>query len=498
MKKAVLLLALVLLGASFAHADIINPVSFTVTPEAVKPTILNTSRDNAEFYVTVENKGETQDTFKILLFEDPKWSYQLLPNPNDKQIMLAAGGKSRFHLLVKGSNVADGKHGVKVWIQSALTGNRNYGILSITTGAPPAPKIPPKPDFDVSLSVPSQMDPRGTYNIIATITNNNELLLDSVNIKLSSNLITEDMNVTVEPNETKAVSFAVLLMDNIPPQSDQLHVNVNYAGEEFYDADHNFEVVEYVLPFKTSVSVAKKFLREERVLTIKNEGNTKKTDTVRLESSLKERLFSRSAPKFTAIKESGKRYFAWQVSLEPEQSMEINVTTSYRILLLVAIALLLLIAYKLSKLNPLIVRKKISHVKTEHKGAVSNLSVVIYLKNRSKEPIRQLRVIERISGMVRLKQDSFDGSMHPVKMHSHEREGTLLEYRFGELSPGDERIIRYKVYSQLHIFGAVSIKPTVVEFQKKNGARRKSRSNPILLPGGEEPPLLPHERKKKF
>jgi len=131
-----------------------------------------------------------------------------------------------------------------------------------------------------------------------------------------------------------------------------------------------------------------------------------------------------------------------------------------------------------------------------HGGAVSQFAVVILLRNRSKDPVSKIRVVERVSKMVHLKKDSFHGSMHPVKMHEHGREGTLLEYRFGELAPGDERVIKYKVYSKLHIFGTISIKPTVVEFIKKNGAKRMSRSNLLALQTEAEKEE-PKKHKKK-
>jgi hypothetical protein len=175
----------------------------------------------------------------------------------------------------------------------------------------------------------------------------------------------------------------------------------------------------------------------------------------------------------------------WDVSLEPEESTKIMLSTSYRLLLLVALVIIALLAYKIGKSNPLIVRKKIMSVHKQG-GAISNLAVVIYLKNRGKETISKLRVVERVPGMVQLKTDSFAGSMHPVKMHSHNKEGTLLEYRFAEITAGDERIIKYKVYSKLNIFGSLVIKPTVVEFFKKNGAKRTSRSNRLTV-SAEEP-----------
>ncbi|MBN1544516.1 hypothetical protein JW898_03575 [Candidatus Woesearchaeota archaeon] len=486
MKKGVfvLFIALCLLCSAFALAQTVTPKTFFVKVEPVKDKILDPAKDSADMYISVENKGTEKDTFKLLYLDDPKWSYQVLPEPINKQITVEPGETGKFHILVKG-NVGDGFYGVKVSVQSLSTGNIIDNVMRIRVGER-APSEPPAANFDVGVSVPAQMDPKGTYNVIVSIKNNNERLLEGVNIKLLSNLITEDTDVTVNPNETKSVSFAVLLMENIRPQKDQLHIAVSYGGEEFYAGDYNFEVVEYVPPFRTDVLVNRKFLRQERTITITNDGNAPKSDSVRLETSLRERFFSRSTPKFTSMKEGGRTFFVWQVSLGPEESAEIMLTTSYRLLVLFALVIIALLGYRIATSNPMVVKKKTVGVR-KHGSAITDLAVVIYLKNRGKEPVKDIRVVERITKMVHLKNDSFAGSMHPVKMHSHP-EGTLLEYRFGELAPGDERLIKYKVYSKLPIFGNLTIKPTAVEFTKRNGAKRKSWSNTLSVDTDAPPP----------
>jgi hypothetical protein len=495
MKKraCILFIALLMLLSAFAYAQTTTS-AFFVGVEAVNDKIMDPADDFAEFVITVENKGSETDTFKLLYLEDPKWSYQVLPGPASKQIDVAPGEAGEIRILVKG-NVDPGRYSVKVSVQSMSTGNILDNVMRIGVGKS-APGVPPDPDFDVDVSVPAQMDPRGTYNVVVDIKNNNELLLEDVNIKLASKFITEDTLVTVEPNEAKSISFAVLLMENIKPQEDQLHVTVNHDGVEFYSADHNFEVVEYVLPFDTRIDVDKRMLKQVRTITITNKGNTLKSDTVRLETSLKEKFFSRATPKFKAVKEDGRYFFAWDVSLEPEESMTITLTTSYRLLLLLALVIIAILAYRIAMSNPLIVKKKIMSVHKEHGGAISDLSVVMLLRNRGNEPITKLRVIERVSSMVKLKKDSFAGSMHPVKMHEHSKEGTLLEYRFGELAPGDERIIKYKVYSKLHIFGTLSIKPTVVEFFKKGNIKKSSCSREVSITTEERVPKTKPMAKK--
>lgn len=498
MKKRalVLFLGLFLLLSVAVSADVAPAPTFFVTAEAVDDVIEDPEENHADFYIVVENKGPEADTYKLLYLEDPRWSYQVLPSPLDKRITVEPGEKERIHVLVKG-NVPKGIYSVKVSVKSLGSGNTIDNVMRIRVGET-APGEPPAPDFDVDVSVPSQMDPAGAYNVIVDIKNNNERLLEDVEVEIKSKLVDEETEVTVQPGETKSVSFAVILMDNVKPQQDQMHVTVDYEGEEFYAGDHNFAVVEYVPPFTTHIDVDRHLLSQDRVITITNEGNTEKSDVVRLETSLKERFFTSSDPEFRAVKEDGKYYFVWDVSLGPDESMEISMRTSYLLLLFLALLIIAFIVYKIALSNPLVVRKKIKSVHREHGGAISDMSVVIMLKNRGKEPLTNIRVVERVTRMVQLRKDSFRGSMHPVKMHEHEREGTLLEYRFGELAPGDTRIISYKVYAKLHLFGTVTIKPTVAEFSTKKG-KKKSRSNEVSVTTEEQVPKSKpaHHSKRK-
>jgi len=481
----VLLIVLLVLCSAVAYADLIAAPTFFVKAEPVIDKILDAKSDHAEFNIVVENKGTEDADFNLQPLPDTLWSYQVFPNILAKKITVPAGESGKIHIYVKG-NVPNNVYYVRV-VVDRVDGEKHIesqsGVMNIQVGEN-KPKEPPKPDFTVDVSVPAQMDPKGTYNVVVNVKNNNERLLKDVAIKLASGLVNDHTVVTVEPNETKSVSFAILLIDNVKPQQDQLQVTVDYENKTYYDQSHNFEVIEYLPPFKTDVQVGKKFLREERTVTITNDGNVQKADTVRLETSLKERFFSWSKPKFQVLKEDGKYYFTWDVSLEPQASTTLKLTTSYRILLLFAAIIIILLAYGIATSNPLIVRKKFKYVHKEHGGAISDLAVVIQLKNRGKTTLSNLRVLEKVSKIVTLKKDSFEGSMHPVKMHSA-HDGTFLEYRFGELTSGDERIIKYRVYSRLPVFGVLSIKPTVVEFNTKKGQKRKSKSSTIFFGEGK-------------
>ncbi|HII71526.1 TPA: hypothetical protein HA265_02105 [Candidatus Woesearchaeota archaeon] len=483
MKKGLgFLIAFLVLFSAFASAEVMDTKLFNIFVEPVQDKIIDKDKDFAEFYIKIENRFTEPETFKFAFLDPPNWKEQILPNPNDRELRIMPGDTGTFHFYVRPSRAVDGVHPVSAILRSEVTGITFRKGFHIQYGEKETPAVmtPPEPDMEVSASVPAKMDPRNPYTVVVNIKNNNERFLENVSVTLDSTNIKDTTSVDVDPDESKGISFAVLFNKDLPPQKDSLHVVVAYQGQTFHDEYHNFEVVEYLPPFDIDVDVQKKLWKRYRTVTITNDGNTEKSDVVRMETSLRERLFSSSVPKYKLVKEEDRQFMTWDVTLAQGASTEIKIKTNYRWLFWIILAILLYFAYLIKKLNPVVVKKKFKSIKKQH-GAVSEMAVAIFLKNTSDKPVTNIRVIERITKMVALKGDSFEGSMHPTKMHAHGSEGTIIEYRFAELGPGDERIITYKAFSKLHIFGVITIKPTVVEFKKKSGATMKSRSNQISI-----------------
>ncbi|NQU78311.1 hypothetical protein HQ545_00935 [Candidatus Woesearchaeota archaeon] len=481
MKKTfVILLGLFLIFSTIAYADVITPKDVLIRVDAINNKITDLDKGYAEFNISITNNKDSTDSFKMLYLDPPNWYAQILPGTSARTVKLAPGDTGSIHMFVRPDKLKRGTYGIRALVQAIGT---NYvyddAVLRIVVGVD-EDEIPPEPDLDVDVSVPAQMDPTGTYTVLVNIANNNKRLLENVKVSISSSIIADSTNVTIQPEDTKSISFAVLLMDNIKPQKDSLAITVDYEGEVFHDSVHNFDVVEYLPPFQTDIEVEKKWLKQIRTIRITNTGNALKSDSMRLETSLKERFFSNSDPKFRIVEQDKKSFLVWDASLEPDESMDITLTTSYRWLVLVAILIIVLLALRFAIPSPLLVKKKLRSVHKSH-GGIADFSVIIYLQNRSKTALTNIRVVERVTKMVELKHDSFAGSLHPAKMHKHDNEGTLLEYRFGELAPGDERIIKYKAHSKLHIFGDITIKPTVVEFISGKGIKRKSRSRELSI-----------------
>ena len=71
--------------------------------------------------------------------------------------------------------------------------------------------------------------------------------------------------------------------------------------------------------------------------------------------------------------------------------------------------------------------------------------------------------------------------MPPDSVQRNEQKGTLLKYVIAELEPFEERIITYKIQTQLNILGGVTLPEIVGRFVSAGGRHRVSRSPPYKL-----------------
>ena len=221
---AIIYVLITILVGSFVFGAVISP-EFYVKPKAVSSIIHNPVTDYADFKIVIENNGAEDDEFNLLFLEDPKWSYQVLPSPINRKILIPANDTGEIHILVKG-NVDPGNYAVKVSVQSEKTKNVIDNVMRITVLAPVQKIVVPDADVSVETTVPTQMDPKGAYNVLVTVNNNNERKLDNVLVKLNSNILSEETLVDILPNESKTISFAVILIDNIKPQKDNMNISL--------------------------------------------------------------------------------------------------------------------------------------------------------------------------------------------------------------------------------------------------------------------------------
>ena len=482
-KIILLVLLVVFLFSSFVAAEVVTvtnsamppPVLLEVTP--VLDAVIN--QGYGIYILKITNNQKSKDTFRVLHAEDPEWTFQIVPTI-DREKTLISGSSNTVKIYVKPStNVKKGFYNVAIKVRSELTGNVYGTVLKIQIGKDPEP-LNLLPSFNVTASIPSKMDPRNVYQVVVNLANNNAKNLEDVEVRLNSNLIKEKTDVDLKGSEEKGVSFAIMLMESLKPQTDSLQVIVSYKNKTVYDQYHNYEVVEYIPPFKKSVAVFDKLFKTVREINLTNEGNVKKSDTIKLGTTLRERMFTRTYPSADVVKGTVGSFYAWKINLDPNKTVSIKIVTSYRILVWLILIILGALIYYYSIKNPIILRKQLKKIKKEQ-GAVTAVTVILHIKNRSSKTVSKVRLVEPVPDMLSIKRNSFEGSVHPSKMHHKGKHGTLLEYTLNELEPREERMFKYTVYSKLHIMGGFKIKPTLAEFKEESGKKMRSKSNSLSV-----------------
>ncbi|MBI4739856.1 hypothetical protein HY772_10080 [Candidatus Woesearchaeota archaeon] len=460
--------------------------SFFVEQQTIKNDIAQ--NDFAEFEVLIKNTQDFEDTFRVLPFEDPKWTHQLIPLDDftyGKKI--SRGGRATLRLLVKPTGLELGRYNVKLTVKSETTQKTVDAILRLRITKP---ALSLRPDFNARLLVPAQVDPRQRNTVKILLRNNNALDLENISIVLSSNLVNKQTGVNLGGIEEKAVEFTVALDPYTTPQKDTLRVVVVHNEKTVLDARQDYQVVEFIPAFKQEVSTTKKLWKTQRSITLTNEGNVRKEETARLETSTRESLFTTSLPAAKIVTQKDKKYYTWKVALDPKQSTTILVTTNYRFLAGLLVVIMVGLVYFYATRKYLVVRKSVKSIKKSH-GAITEAKIVLHIRNRTNKPVQDVRVVERVPKIFAVKKDGFEASPHPSKIHLSDKEGTVMDFHLHDLDARDERIINYTVTPKLHIFGDMPVKPTIVEYKAKNGKKQTTKSNTLHIPS--ERPQQPKE-----
>jgi hypothetical protein len=174
-------------------------------------------------------------------------------------------------------------------------------------------------------------------------------------------------------------------------------------------------------------------------------------------------LFTITKPRAEFIEEDGIKYYVWKHSIYPNEKFEIVLIENYRqIFLLFIIGIISIIIYY-SYRPPIMVKKSIKDLVKLH-GGISELQISISLKNRASSSIDTLSITDSIPDLVHLERGLLIGTLHPTKILSHERKGTIVKWDIKSLDSAEERVITYKIKTRLPILGGVTLPSSNVRF----------------------------------
>ena len=211
------------------------------------------------------------------------------------------------------------------------------------------------------------------------------------------------------------------------------------------------------------------FLIKRTEISKTNVGNVVKTVEIGAEKKIFSYLFTTFNVLPTEINRQGFEInYVWKKELIPSDELKVVIKTNWFypiIVIFFAIALFLLIKTYVE--SDLILRKKVSFVKTRG----GEFALKIMLKARAKRFIERINVIDKLPPLVKLYGRY--GAISPDKV---DLENKRLEWNIESLNKGEERIFSYIIYSKIGIVGKFEL-PCAKAIYEKEGKIKETESN---------------------
>lgn len=451
---------------------------FDVSSVAIKDTI--TYDGVAEFRLTITNNQGKDDKFRI--FNDQvEWDVHTDPR-TDSSIFIRGRSSATISIeaIPMSNSIREGQYyQVPVSVKSINAGIIQTEVLPIGVRSPEEIEDFYSPRVDASLVMKREVDPREDINLDIELNNRNPKDFPELKVALTSKLVNEEKIVSLEPYEKKTVNFKIDINDLQEPIKDVLNLYVTYTNERgkiltvAKDENNRYEIIGYGA-IEDSETVTKKFLKTTRNIKLSNNANDPNEMLYKTEAPLI-RIFYSVNPDPQIIKEGGKTYYGFDVSLKPQEEYNITITRSYRGLFYLIILLIIIYGLYIIYRSPLVITKSTSNI-VMREGGISELKIILSLKNRSYKPVEDISVTDKVPPVAEIKKEFEVGTLQPTRILKHEKKGTFVKWKLEALEPFEERILSYTIKSKLSILGEFKL-PIAKSSFKYGKKRRKTTSN---------------------
>ncbi|MBL7056396.1 hypothetical protein ISS07_05775 [Candidatus Woesearchaeota archaeon] len=453
-------------------ASIANAALFDI--EAVPINSKIALDEFAEFEIKVKNNLKDQEEFRIYTSNFPTWDVRTDPIINPISLDLQSGEQGSVKILVDPLKIREiGTYGININVRSKNTNILQNMPIKVTIMSAEGLIGGYVPTVLTSLGIPSKIDPRDEIPIKVVLNNQNIIDYPELKVKVESDLIMEEITTKLGPKDETTLEFTKKIDPLTAPGDMNVVIAVLREDKSIINpVVRKIEIVSY--RNDELIEEQKKFMRSKKTYEVTS-NDPDYEGQLKIETTMFNSLFSSESPKADILTESGKKYLVWDVELE-NNSMQVIVKKNFIPLFVVIILLIgLLIAYYVLR-APMTIRKETSNV-TKRDGGVSEMSVILHLKNRGKEKLEDIEVTECIPSLVSIEKDISLGALQPNKVLKHEKKGnTVVKWNIDSLDVTEERVLSYRIKTQLPILGSFSL-PGASSTFKCLGKKHKSSSN---------------------
>ncbi|MGB9748652.1 MAG: hypothetical protein ACPLWC_02285 [Candidatus Woesearchaeota archaeon] len=484
--KKINLLATILILILSANASVFAQ-EFSVRTAPVKDEI--SILEEALFNVTINNNQVVDDTFTFSSLDTSKWRVYSDP-VSDYLTGKHANAKSSESMLLYFKplkNLSSGIYQLDLKLSSSRTGES----LTLPFIIKILPLKPTKEQYNSSIGMSvyfeDVVDPRRESKIVVDFENKANAEFKGLILKvrsINSSLVDERLIVNLGALEKRKVEILLKISSLQEPISDILNISLATPEDEDIKVfQEPYRILGYT-DFSEERSIKKGFLTRETVIKTTNRGNQAGNYTVKYRISLFESSFARTNPTAYYLKEGSLKYLAWNLNLKSLESKSVIVRENYAVLLLVFVILCVgLIIYFVFRI-PIVITKKAKIIRLKE-GGISELKVVLHIKNRGPRYVSEVKLIDSLPNIAEIEESLDIGPLKPEKVIRQSSRGTIIKWDLGVLDKFEERIISYKVKSKLSILGWFTLPPAIVKY-KINNKEYKVYSKRIKLGVEEE------------
>lgn len=451
---------LIFLFSAFTVAD------STIVTSPIKNEI--TTAEQGTYSLKITNDEAYLQRYSIYSLQSGQ-GWNVDPSPLKDKIIELNSGQSHTTTIVATplEEFVPGIYNVHVTVQSDH--GESYTKPLKFYVAPEGP-VDYLPAIKATLDMNDKIDPTKPVSIKLFLENRNPLDLTDLKIRIQSTIpeFIKEVAVDLPPLEKKTVEFTIVPSKIQQPKEYTLFFVFERNEETVKIIEKNVEVLALLPKFDKEVKEDKVFLKTFRTLTVTNNGNVRNTQTVKYPSSFLASLFTSSEGK--SVVEEGQRYLTWEIELSPAESLDINMTTNYRLLLYSLAAVLLFLAFYFYVQPPVSINKTAATTKIGDSGALSEIKITLELKNHSKKSLKDVNVIDVVPGIANVDKGLELGTLKPKEIR-HSKTGTKAIWSLAELDAHEHRLITYKLKAKLNILGTFSLPRATVEFKRKRRKR---------------------------
>jgi len=307
----------------------------------------------------------------------------------------------------------------------------------------------------------------GDKTVTIPIENIENTNVDSLELHLTSSFFDSTATLSLKPYETVNITV------DINSEKAQKLLAGPYVVNGELTLENKESKISGIINYleKEGISVNKEktgHVITRTTITKTNEGNTAALAKIELSKDIISRLFTvYSASPTSAERGVFNVKYTWEKRIQPGESAVVTATTNYTMPLVILILIIVIVMLiRIYTRTAVVVNKQVSYVKT--KGGEFALRVKLHVK--AKKHVSKIQVIDRLPGMSKL-YEKFGHAPDRIE-HATRR----LFWDIPSLSPGEERVFSYIVYSKVAVVGKFEL-PSATAIFEKDGKTHEVLSN---------------------